>query len=149
MFDNDNQLDYRAIQRRADAAVKRQQQRARIGLFAVNALLYVVFMIVIWMFFITRDFYSSFEFAAISGLSAGWTVGLVLHGAMLWLSSERGTRRLRERFIAREIAREMDEQDIPLGAEKQKRRHLMDEIDDDDELVDYVVQDERFREDTR
>ncbi|MBZ0288011.1 MAG: hypothetical protein K8I30_10380, partial [Anaerolineae bacterium] len=79
----------------------------------------------------------------------------VLQGASLWLSSERGTRRMRERAVAREIAHEMSRlglgnHDAPLWDEKAKRRYLADEQGDhSDELVNFAVRDEVFMEDTR
>src|SRR6185369_16597393 len=105
---NDNQLNYRAIQKRADAALKRRQARIRRGLFAVNLILYIVFLAVTSRLVLTRyDDFSGLLIATLSMMSAGWTVGVILHGASLWLSSERGTRRMRERAVAREIQQEM------------------------------------------
>src|SRR5689334_16634806 len=104
----DNQLDYRAIQKRADAAVKRQQARVRLGLFIVNFLLYMLFNAVTWGLLLTREYnYSGFTIATMSMLSLGWTVGLFLHGVSLWMNSERGSQRRRERAVAREIQVEM------------------------------------------
>ena len=147
----DNQLDYRAIQQRADAAIKRQQARTRLGLFAVNVFLYVITMAFTWVFFLMRGF-SSFVFAALIIMSAEWTVGVILHAASLWLSSERGSRRMRERFLTREIAREMarlnlDNPDMPIWDEKVKRRERL--IDEDGELVDLIDREGAFREDTK
>jgi hypothetical protein len=149
----DNQLDYRAIQRQADAAVKRQQARTRRGLFIVNFLLYILFMAITWGLLLTREYnYSGFTIATMSVLSAGWTVGVILHGATLWLSSERGSRRMRERFLTREIAREMarlnlDNPEMPIWDEKVKRRERL--IDEDGELVDFVDRNGAFREETK
>ena len=151
----DNQLDYRAIQKRADAAIKRQQTRTRLGLFAVNALLYIMSMVFIWGIFITHDYFSSLVFAALIVMSAEWTVGVILHGASLWLSSEKGTRRMRERFLTREIAREMarlglDDDESPGWNEKSKRReHLLDDDDEAVQLADLIDREPIFREDLK
>jgi hypothetical protein len=150
----DNQLDYHAIQKRADAAVKRQQARLRRGLFAVNLILYIVFLSVTWRLFLTRyDDFSRLLIATLTIMSAGWTVGVILHGASLWLSSERGTRRMRERAVAREIQQEMqrlnlDDDDIFPVYEKAKRpSRLSDEAEVSDELVDFVDEKQTFSED--
>ena len=150
---HDNQLDYRAIQKRADAAIKRQQLRTRRGLFIVNFLLYIVFMAVTWGLLLTREYnYSGFTIAAMSVLSAGWTVGLFLHGASLWVNSERGSQRRRERAVAREIQAEMqrlhlDGDELVVEVQKAKRRERL--VDDDTELVDFPVRYKAFEEDTR
>ena len=148
----DNQLDYRAIQKRADAAIKRQQVRTRAGLLAVNVMLYILTMIFIWGIFVTREYYSSLTFAALIVMSAEWTVGVLLHATSLWLSSESGSRRMRERFLTREIAHEiarlnLDNPDIPIWDEKVKRRERL--IDEDGELVDFVDREGAFREETK
>ena len=151
---NDNQLNYRAIQKRADAALKRRQARIRRGLFAVNLILYIVFLAVTSRLVLTRyDDFSGLLIATLSMMSAGWTVGVILHGASLWLSSERGTRRMRERAVAREIQQEMqrlnlDDDDIFPGYEKAKRQsRLSDEAEASDELVDFIDKQQTFSED--
>ena len=151
----DHQLDYRAIQRRADYAVKRRQFRMRLGLFLANLFMFVAFILLGWAKIGGRGLYPEQFFFTTSLLSIGWFIGLVLQGASLWLSSERGTRRMQERIIARDIAAEvsrlgLDDRDAPLWDEKAKRRHLADEQGDhSDELVNFAVRDEWFREDTR
>lgn len=154
----DNQLDYRAIQKRADAAIKRRQSRIRVGLFVVNAVFYMVLMAAIWGLFLTRDFdYSNFTVAAMSALSAGWTVGVLLHGASLWANSQRALQRRRERAVAREIQHEMrrmnlDGDDTSGWDEKAKRRQRLVEIDDEDvqvNLADLIDHESAVREDRR
>ena len=137
-----DQLDYHAIQERADAAVKRRQARRRVGLFVINVLLYMSLNAVTWGSLLTREYtYSDFTIATMFVLSVGWTVSLFLHGASLWANSERASQRRRERAIVREIAREMarlglDERDIytSFGDEKAKRESRL--TIDDDELVE-------------
>jgi uncharacterized membrane protein YcjF (UPF0283 family) len=154
----DNQLDYRAIQRRADAVVKRQQARVRLGLFVVNFFLYLSFMAVIWAVYLTRDDYSTmFMFGALAMLSAGWAVGLFLHGASLWVNSERGSKRRRERAVAREIAREMarqgiDEHDLQMSmadVKAKRRERLMDDGDEAIRLADLIEREPTLREDIK
>ncbi|MEO8612783.1 MAG: hypothetical protein ABI690_33120, partial [Chloroflexota bacterium] len=118
-----------------------------------NFLLYMLFMVVTWSLFVRRyDDFSRLLIATLSMMSAGWTVGVILHGASLWLSSESGTRRMRERAVAREIQQEMlrlnlDSDDLSGWDEKAKRRERLMDEDADAELVDFPVRDKAFRED--
>jgi hypothetical protein len=153
----DNQLDYRAIQRRADAAVRQQQFRTRLGLFLADLILFVAFILLGWANIGGRGLYPDQFFFTTSLLSIGWFIGLVLHGTLVWLSSERGTRRMRERAVAREIAQEMsrqgvDERDRLSWDEKAKRRQQFTEIDDEEvqvNLADLIDREPTYKEDTR
>jgi hypothetical protein len=137
MYDN---LDYRAIQRRADAQLKPRKVRIHIALFAVNLLLFLAFFLSGWANIGGRGLYPEQFFVSMLFLSVGWFTGLVLHGASTWMVV-RGERNLREQAVAREIAREMerlglDEIDSPLWTEKSKRGSRLS--DNDGELQDVV-----------
>jgi hypothetical protein len=133
----DNQLDYRALQRRAAQAAKRQQARVRVGLFLANIFLFVVFILMGWGIIGGRGLYDDRFFIGMLFLSLGWFTSLILHGSTVWMQSERGTRGLQQRAMAREIARlgldHMD--DIPDWDEKAKRRTRLTE---DGELVEVI-----------
>jgi len=137
----DNQLDYRAIQRLADAAVKRQQFRTRLGLFLANLFLFAAFFLVGWANIGGRGLYPDQFFVSMLLLSIGWFTGLILHGASLWMSSETVARRVRERFLVREIAREMaqlglDEPDMPIPFRDEKTKRQSRLTLEDGELVE-------------
>jgi hypothetical protein len=144
----DNQPDYRAIQRRAEAQLNRQKFRTHIGLFIVNLCLFLAFFLSGWANIGGRGLYGEQFFVSMLLLSVGWFTGLVLHGASTWMVL-RGERGLREQAVAREIAREMerlglDEPDSPRWSEKSKRRARLS--DDDGELVEYPDEDAMLRE---
>src|SRR5688572_32848384 len=101
----DNHLDYRALQRRAAQAAKRQQARVRVGLFLANVFLFVVFILMGWGIIGGRGLYDDRFFIGMLFLSLGWFTSLILHGSTIWMQSERGTRGLQQRAMAREIAR--------------------------------------------
>src|SRR5690606_33415263 len=135
----DHQIDYRAIRDRAAAAVRRSKSRARVSLFLVNLFLFVTFILFGWGTAGGRGLYPDNLFFGLLLLSVGWFIGLLLHGTALWLDSASAGRRLQERAIAREIAREMarlglDEPDLPEWGEKVKRTSRLSE--DDSELLD-------------
>jgi hypothetical protein len=144
----DNQLDYRAIQRRAEAQLKRQKFRTHISLFAVNLSLFLAFFLSGWGNIGGRGLYPEQFFVSMLFLSVGWFTGLVLHGASTWMVL-RGERNLREQAVAREIAREMerlglDEPDSPRWREKSKRSARLS--DDDGEWLEYPDEDAQLRE---
>jgi hypothetical protein len=148
----DDQLDYRAIQRRAEETLKRRQFRRQIAIFAANVLIYMTFMAFIWTIYLTRDYETTFVLASLVMLSTGWSVGILLHGISVWLHSGRAQRRAREKALAAEMQREILRQglgnfdiDSPDWKEKGKRHARLTENGEIeyDKLIDYADQDER------
>ncbi len=134
----DNRVDYRALQRRAAHAAKRQQARVRVGLFLANIFLFVAFLFISLGITAGRGSDSGVFVIGMLLVIAGWFTSLILHGASVWMQSERGTRAMQEREMAREIARfnlDQDDDDLPAWDEKAKRRTRLTE---DGELLDIV-----------
>jgi hypothetical protein len=145
-----NQLDYQAIQRRAEAEVRRSKSRAHLTLFLVNLFLFLVFMLIGWGTIGGRGLYPEQFFVSMLLLSICWFTGLILHGTSVWMVSAASGRRLRERAIAREIGREMtrlglDQFDSPPWDEKAKRQIRLSE---DGEYVQEFDDEPAFREQT-
>lgn len=145
----DDQPNYRDTQRRAAQAAKRQQARVRIGLFLANVFLFVVFLFISLGISAGRSSDSSAFVIGMLLVIVGWFTSLFLHGASVWMQSERGLRGMQQRAMAREIARfnlDQDDDDIPAWDGKAKRRTRLTE---DGELLDiiedHISPDEKMR----
>ena len=145
----DDQPNYREIQRRAAHAAKKQQARVRVGLFLANIFLFVVFLFISLGISAGRGSDSSAFVIGMLLVIVGWFTSLFLHGASVWMQSERGLRGMQQRVMAREIARfnlDQDDDDIPAWDEKAKRRTRLTE---DGELLDNFDDEVVYRKEIR
>jgi hypothetical protein len=134
----DDQPNYWDMQRRAAQAAKKQQARVRIGLFLAHIFLFVVFLFISLGISAGRSSDSGAFVIGMLLVIVGWFTSLFLHGASVWMQSERGERGMQQRAMAREIARfnlDQDNDEIPVWNEKAKRRTRLTE---DGELLDIV-----------
>jgi hypothetical protein len=141
----DNQLDYAAIRRRVEVELQQERRRGQIALFAVNCMIFFVFMMVTWVlvpstssnFMLTDD-----VLAAIIMLSVGWATGLFLHGLSAFaIGSKNWNDRRRKTLMVREIEYArlglddmMLDDAAPVEKAKRGRLHLSNE----GELLDIV-----------
>ncbi|GIL14493.1 MAG: hypothetical protein BroJett038_32130 [Chloroflexota bacterium] len=140
-----DQLDYAAIRRRVEAELQQKRRRGQIALFAVNCMIFFIFMLLTWVLipstssnFMLRDD----MLAAIMMLSVGWATGLFLHGlsafaigSKSWNDQQRKTLMVREIEYARlGLDDMMPDEAPPIEKAKRGRLHLSNE----GELLDIV-----------
>lgn len=144
----DNQPNYREIQRRAAQTAKKQQARVRVGLFLANIFLFVVFLFISLGISAGRGSDSSAFVIGMLLVIVGWFTSLFLHGASVWMQSERGLRGMQQRAMAREFAHfNLDQDDdTPDWDEKAKRRTRLTE---DGELLDNFDDEVVYRKEMR
>lgn len=138
-----DQIDYRAVRRRAEKTLQEDKRNLRILFFFINLLMFFIFMFFGWGMFLSaggaaaNPSYTAGQnplVAAMIMLSAGWTVALVFQFISAAIDTENGGKRMRERAFGRELARElehlgMEEDDDP----KLKQKRIM-RLSDDGEL---------------
>lgn len=146
---NDN-LDYAAIRRRVEAELQQDRRRGQIALFAVNAFIFGLFMLLTWFLVPATSpntTASDDVLAAMILLSIGWTLGLILHAiTALGIGSKSWIDRHRRRLLAREIEyARLGIDEALLGesmlVEKAKRGGRW-QLSDEGELLDII--DDRY-----
>ncbi len=137
-----DQIDYDLVRQRVKRGIEKQKQLMHTFLFALNVLMFVLFMVIAYGIYLSgdgnslSDIFASSELeatnpalSALVVLTAGWLTSLILHGVSLFMNTKLGERQIRNRVIANELGRELfqlDAEEDPLP----KRKRLMELVDD-------------------
>lgn len=148
------EMDYKAIEERVEASVRREKNISKFVLFAANLGMYVVFLMMSWQMFlanggtppqwadminwpgITKPTTDPFT-SALLMVSIGWGIGLFMHVVSLIIDSRLGERSIRDRAMGREMRKAMTE----MSREQEKRKGMMRLTDDGElEAVEDVME---------
>lgn len=138
------QLDYRKIRRLADERLTSEKFRTRISFFAASLFAFILFEVISWALFLSRDGSSSGNGAVVGALvllTISGMLGLLGQGMSIMLDTKAGERQLREKVygsVMNEELMRLGEEDDSLS---EKAKH-MTRLTDDGELEE-VAEDER------
>jgi len=145
------ELDYRALNRRAQTELKRQKSIARWVLFVVSLFIFLLFLGFGWAFFAGSSTSGTMsarelEVAGMMMLSTGGGLVLMLQFFAAILETSVGESKMRDQIMARLVAEEvmrLGAEDEGLDQDKAKRMMISDEGELED-IVDEVEQDQRY-----
>jgi hypothetical protein len=140
------ELDYQALHQQVATELKQRKFRTRLIFFITTLIIYVLFLLMAGV--MVNQGHFAVQLAAggtppgllnalsnITGalflLGAVGFIGLLFQGISLYLDTRTGENRLRERLLARAIAREMRHRDIGDYEQKAKRKRTPLLTDDD------------------
>lgn len=148
------ELDYEALHSQVTAEVKKRKFRTRLIFFVTAVFTYVIFLIMAG----TMINQGHFEVQRAAGgtppgllgglgiitgavvlLAAAGLVGLLFQSIGLYLDTRRGESALRERLLARAIAKQMRTMDNNQDEQRSKRKRTQLMIDDDGEVSDVDI----------
>ncbi len=144
------EMDYKAINERVEAGVKKEKNLAKFILFAVNLGLFVVFLSLAWSTYLSNggvaprweEFVNLPGFAKPAGnpatsalvmLTVGWAVALLFHVIGLIMDTSLGERSIRDRVTGREMRKELARLQVE-NLEAPEKLKVMMRLTDDGEL---------------
>ncbi|GEM_PF-905374 len=141
------ELDYRALNRRAQTELTRQKSIAHWVLFVVNLLLYLLFVVIGWGMFIAggsaarpgNEMTNPIVWAMVM-LTTGGALSVMFHSISVFLDTRLGEAKMRDQIMARLVAEEV----MRLGAEdegldQEKAKRVMRFTDEGELEEDDVV----------
>ncbi len=144
-----DQIDYRAVRRRAEAALQKDKRTVRVVFLVITVVMYIVFMVMAWWMFINgggaapglAELTNGLGFdggensltGAMVLMSVGWGMAVLYQFILMFIDTKAGARQMRERAYGRELARELE----TLGAaddDPEVKRKRITRLTDDGEL---------------
>ncbi len=153
-----SEMDYKAINERVEARVRKEKNLTKVLLFVVNLGVYVAFLFIAWTMFVSNggtppdwaEFVNLPGIAKPAGdpitgalvmLSVGWAVALLLQAIGLIIDTPLGERSIRDRATGREMRKEMSRLGLDEQDAQEKRKGMMRLTDDGElEAIDDAVE---------
>lgn len=144
------EMDYKAINERVEAGIKKEKNFAKFLLFAVNLGLFVVFLFIAWSTYLSNggvpprweEFVNLPGLAKPAGnpatsalvmLTVGWAVALLFQVIGIVMDTPLGERSIRDRVTGREMRKELARLQVDNLEEPEKLKVMM-RLTDDGEL---------------
>ena len=151
-----SEMDYKGMKERVEVRVRKEKRLAKFILLATNYGLYAMFLVIAWHMYLanggtppTVDMMVNIPglaktlgnptTSALTMLSIGWAVALLLQTVGFIIDSPIGERSIRDRAMGREMRNEMTRLGMDELEEQEKRKGMMRLTDDGElEAVDDV-----------
>ncbi len=152
------ELDYQRINERVEESVKRDKRLAKYLPFVINAVLFVIVLVIGWQIYLGNggslpgldEIINLPEIlrsrgnpttAALLILCGGWALALLFQGVVLIIDTPFGERAMRDKAMEREIRKEMTRMRLAEQKAPEKRKGMMRLTDDGElEAIDDVVE---------
>ncbi len=133
---SDNPLDADKIRQYVDQNFKKARRTQHLILWGTNFCFFVVLSLIAWLIVLGKPPVSDQTMAALTLVSAGWMVGLIMHSIALYTESEAGQRQIRQQLALKAMQEALGQTalDAPEAQEKPKRAQVV-ELSDDGELI--------------
>jgi hypothetical protein len=144
-----DQLDFDDIRTYVDQNIYRYKMMQHVTLFTVNLILFIIFSAVAIASAVASGRFADLDllqktsnptvFMALALPMIGWMVGVILHGAALFLNSRYGERTLRGQLAMRAMGRKLADAASDQSETKEKPKREVGEqyvrLSDDGELI--------------
>jgi len=148
-----NQIDYKAVNRRVEEGLKRRKTGARWVFFIVSLFMVILFSVIGFGIAASQGVLSNEDVTgAMVMLTMGGFMSVMFQFISLMLETKAGEANMRERLIARELGEEMLRMGLEEDVEQKRKRRMrlasdgeLEEIVDDS-ASDLIVDEEQPRQ---